>query len=114
MGEVCELAHACPYREGKEVQAGAQTNKDKLASAIEDHAAGAGQVMLVQALLVDGLLGDDVAGAEEDGRGDDLGQQGPLDQLGLVPGGFKGLAFESALRQGGQGEVRFSPSEHLD
>jgi hypothetical protein len=42
--------------------------------------------MLLQALLVDGLLGDDVAGAEEDGRGDDLGQQGPLDQLGLVPG----------------------------
>lgn len=43
--------------------------------------------MLLKALLVHGLLGDDVAGAEEDGRGDDLGQQGPLDQLGLVPAG---------------------------
>lgn len=41
--------------------------------------------MLLEALLVDCLLGDDVAGAEEDGRGDDLGQQWPLDQLGLVP-----------------------------
>lgn len=60
---------------------------ERLTSAVEDHAASAGQVMLLQALLVHGLLGDDVAGAEEDGRGDDLGQQGPLDQLGLVPDG---------------------------
>ena len=62
-------------------------NQGKRTSAVEDHAAGAGQVMLLQALLVDGLLGDDVAGAEEDGRGDDLCQQGPLGQLGLVPEG---------------------------
>lgn len=48
--------------------------------------------MLLEALLVDCLLGDDVAGAEEDGRGDDLGQQGPLDQLGLVPGVGQRLA----------------------
>lgn len=73
----------CPH--GRNTQAERQSRE--LTSAVEDHAAGAGQVMLLQALLVDGLLGDDVAGAEEDGRGDDLGQQGPLDQLGLVPGG---------------------------
>lgn len=68
-----------------------------LTSAVEDHAAGAGQVMLLQALLVDGLLGDDVAGAEEDGRGDDLGQQGPLEQLGLVPEGVKGRVLASTF-----------------
>lgn len=85
-----------------------------LTSAVENHAAGAGEVMLLQALLVDGLLGDDVAGAEEDSRGDDLGQQGPLDQLSLVPG-VKGRVLAStfcALRL--SGSVRLSPSEHLE
>lgn len=57
----------------------------ELTSTVEDHAAGPGQVVLLKALLVDGLLGNDVAGAEEDGGGDGLGEEGPLDQLGLVP-----------------------------
>lgn len=82
------LAGSCwaPITGGTHRQAGKQANRGKLTSAIEDHATGAGQVMLLQALLIDGLLGDDVAGSEEDGRGDDLCQQGPTGQLGLVPG----------------------------
>lgn len=41
--------------------------------------------MLIKALLVDHLLGNDIAGAKEDGSGDGLGEERPFDQLGLVP-----------------------------
>lgn len=41
--------------------------------------------MLLNALLVDGLLGNNVTSAKEDGSGDSLGEEGPSGQSGLVP-----------------------------
>ena len=55
------------------------------AAAVEDHAAGAGEVMVLEALLLDELLGHGVAGREEDARGDGLGEDWARGQLGLVP-----------------------------
>lgn len=59
-----------------------------LTTTVEGHAASAGKIMLLNALFVDGLLSNDVAGAEEDGGGDGLGEEGPSGQSGLVPVGF--------------------------
>lgn len=56
-----------------------------LTTTVEGHAASAGDIVLLDALLIDGLLGDDIAGAEEDRRGDGLGEEGPGGQPGLVP-----------------------------
>jgi hypothetical protein len=55
------------------------------ATAVEDHAAGAGQVMVLEALLFDELLGHGVTGREEDACGDGLGEDWARGQLGLVP-----------------------------
>ena len=55
------------------------------ATAVEDHAAGAGEVMVLEALLLDQLLGHGVAGREEDASGDGLGEDWARGQLGLVP-----------------------------
>lgn len=54
-------------------------------AAVEGHAAGAGEVVALGAALLDGLLGDDVAGGEEDGGGDALREEGARGQAGLVP-----------------------------
>lgn len=56
-----------------------------LTSAVEDHATSSGSIVLLNTLLLDGLLGDDITGAEEHGRRDDLGEQRPAGELGLVP-----------------------------
>lgn len=55
------------------------------ATAVEDHATGAAQVMVLEALLVDELLSHGVAGREEDACGDGLGKDRARGQLGLVP-----------------------------
>ena len=55
-------------------------------SAVEDHATGAGKVMLVEALLLYHLLGGNVTYSEEDGGGDALGQQRTRCESSLVPG----------------------------
>ena len=57
------------------------------AAAVEDHAAGAGEVMVLEALLLDQLLGHGVASREEDAGGDRLGKDRARGQLGLVPVG---------------------------
>lgn len=67
---------------------GAWSSK-KLTAAVEGHAARPRRVVLLDALLVDGLLGDDVAGAEEHGGGDGLREEGPAGQPGLVPVGLE-------------------------
>ena len=59
--------------------------KGRLTAAVEGHAAGAGQVMLLQALLLNELLRRDVARGEEHRRGDALGEQRARRQLGVVP-----------------------------
>lgn len=55
------------------------------ATAVEDHAAGTGEVVILEALLFDELLGHGVAGREEDAGGDGLGKNRARGQLGLVP-----------------------------
>lgn len=70
---------------GTEWREGSRERKERLTSAVEGHARGAGELVLLDALLLDGLLGDDVARGEEDGGGDALGEQGPGGQAGLVP-----------------------------
>jgi hypothetical protein len=55
------------------------------ATAVEDHAAGAAEVVVLEALLVDELLSHGVAGREEDAGGDGLGEDWARGQLGLVP-----------------------------
>jgi hypothetical protein len=55
------------------------------AAAVEDHAAGTGEVVVLEALLLDELLGHGVAGREEDACGDGLGKDWARGQLGLVP-----------------------------
>lgn len=57
----------------------------QLTTTIEGHTASASKVMLLNALFINGLLGDDVASAKEDGGGDCLGEQGPSGQSGLIP-----------------------------
>lgn len=56
-----------------------------LTSTVEDHATGPGRIVLLDALLLDGLLGDDITGAKEHSRCDHLGEQRPAVELGLVP-----------------------------
>lgn len=55
------------------------------AAAVEDHAAGACEVVVLDAPLLDELLGHGVAGREEDACGDRLGEDGARGQLRLVP-----------------------------
>lgn len=55
------------------------------AAAVEDHATGTGEVVVLDALLLDQLLGHAVAGREEDACGDGLGKDRARGQLGLVP-----------------------------
>lgn len=55
------------------------------ATAVQSHTTGSGEFVVGEALLLDELLGHGVAGREEDGGGDRLGEQRPRGQLGLVP-----------------------------
>ena len=55
------------------------------AAAVEDHAASASEVVVLDALLLDQLLGHGVASREEDAGGDGLGEDRARGQLGLVP-----------------------------
>lgn len=52
---------------------------------VEEHATGAGILVLVDALLLDGLLGGDVADCEQYGGGDALRQKRARRELALVP-----------------------------
>lgn len=62
----------------------------ELTSTVQRHAARPGKIVLLDALLVNGLLGNDVAGAEEHAGGDSLGEEGPSGQSSLVPAEEKG------------------------
>lgn len=56
--------------------------------------------MALDTALLDGLLGDDVAGREEDRGGDALGEEGARRQASLVPGRcrqFKGASIRGAM-----------------
>jgi hypothetical protein len=55
------------------------------AAAVEGHAGRAREVMSLDAIALDGLLGEGVAGCEEDGGGDGLCEERARGQLGLVP-----------------------------
>lgn len=55
------------------------------AAAVEGHAGRAGEVMALDAIALDRLLGEGVAGCEEDGGGDGLCEERARGQLGLVP-----------------------------
>lgn len=57
------------------------------AAAVEDHAASASEVVVLDTLLFDQLLGHGVASCEEDAGSDRLGEDGARGQLGLVPVG---------------------------
>lgn len=90
-----------------------------LTTTVEGHTASAGKVVLLNALLFDGLLRNDVAGAKEDGGGDGLGEKGPCGQPGLVP-----VSYVSAILFGEAGSSWclagawclgvYSPPEHLE
>lgn len=81
-----------------------------LTTTVEGHAASAGKVMLLETLFVDGLLGNNVAGAEEDGGSDGLCEEGPSGQSGLVPERcVHDLEFFSVL-----GLRRYLPPEHFE
>ncbi len=71
----------------------------ELTTAVQEHAARTGDVMPLDALLLDQLLRRDVARGEEHGRRDALRQQRPRGQLALIPGGRPdfGLAQNSPL-----------------
>lgn len=55
------------------------------AASVEGHAAGTGEVVALDAIALDGLLSESVAGCEEDGGGDRLSEEWARGQLGLVP-----------------------------
>lgn len=57
------------------------------AATVEDHAAGTREVVVLEALLLDQLLGHGVASREEDAGGNRLGKDWARGQLGLVPVG---------------------------
>lgn len=63
--------------------AGAQGRRT---AAVEGHAACAGKIVVLGALLLDGLLGDNVTCGKEDAGGDALGEQWARGQASLVPG----------------------------
>lgn len=54
-------------------------------SAVEGHAAGSSEFVVLEAFLLDELLGHGITGCEEDGGGDALGEQWARGQLSLVP-----------------------------
>jgi hypothetical protein len=54
---------------------------------VEDHAASTREVVVLEALLLDQLLGHGIASREEDAGGDGLGKDRARGQLGLVPVG---------------------------
>ena len=54
------------------------------AAAVEGHAGGAAEFVVGEAFLLDALLGHGVAGGEEDGGGEGLGEHGAPLQGGLV------------------------------
>lgn len=58
---------------------------DSLTTTVENHTTRPSEVMLLESLLVHSLLGDDIAGAKEHGGSDGLGEEGPANQLSLVP-----------------------------
>lgn len=52
---------------------------------VESHAARTGEIVRLEATLLNELLGRDVARREQDGRGHSLGEQRPSGQLAIVP-----------------------------
>lgn len=57
----------------------------ELTTAVEGHAACAGPFVLLEAALIDELLGGDVTGREEDGGGDALREQRTSRESCLIP-----------------------------
>lgn len=70
------------------------------AATVEDHAAGTGEVMVLESLLFDELLGHGVAGREEDAGGDRLGEDRARGQFGLVPISASVSEVRVSLRDG--------------
>jgi hypothetical protein len=58
--------------------------KQRLTTAVEQHASCAGKLVLL-ALLLHELLRNDIARPEQEGRRDGLRQERPRRQAGLVP-----------------------------
>ena len=54
-------------------------------SAVQSHAGRPLEIVFVEAGSIDGLLGEDVAGCEEHGCRDCLGEEGLAGEIGLVP-----------------------------
>lgn len=61
-----------------------------LTSSVEGHAAGAGEIVLLEAAPLDELLGGYVAGGEENGRCHGLREQRAGGQPAIVPSGRSG------------------------
>jgi len=76
---------------------------------VEGHAAGATELVVGEAFALDELLGHGVAGREEDGGGDGLGEERARGQLGLVPAWARSLANVSSVH----GTARDLPAQHL-
>lgn len=84
----------------------------ELTTAVESHAACAGPFVLLEAALIDELLGSDVTGREEDGGGDALGEQRASREPCLIPG-------DEAFSDAKLGDIkkfcwRSSPAEHCE
>lgn len=77
------------------------------AAAVEDHAASTCEVMILDALLLDQLLGHGVASREEDAGGDRLGKDRARGQLGLVP---VGVTVSEARIYGRDGQLTSAAS----
>lgn len=86
-------------------------------ASVQSHAAGAGELVALNALLLDDLLGDDIAGREEHRRGDALREQRPGRQFALVPTrgvpvSPSALPVPASQARGGGGGRRASPTKH--
>lgn len=73
--------HDAPLQEAEPL--GGSGSED--AAAVEGHTGGAGEIVTLDAIALNGLLGKRVASHEENGGGDGLGQERARGQLGLVP-----------------------------
>lgn len=84
------------------------TPRSRRTSTVESHAAGAGEVMALGTLLLNQLLGCDIAGCEENRRRHTLSEQWPGSQPGVVP------VSQSAVNSRNAGSFVDSPSEECD
>lgn len=80
-------------------------------AAVEGHAAGTGEVMLLQTTLLNELLGGDIASSKKNGSGDGLGEQRPSGQPAVVPSESQPLTMRFDVPIGHTVTVRLTNEE---